>query len=307
MRAVAVATALFPVWALLISAAAYMAPAPFAAGSGLIVPLLVLIMFAMGATLTPADFARALRRPLPVTLGVALQYLLMPALAWTVSYALALPPELAVGMILVGSVSGGTASNVICYLARGDVALSISMTAVSTLLAVAATPALTWLYAGRVVPVPVADMFASIASIVLLPVAAGVALNTLAGARLDRIKGWLPLLSVAAIVAVIGVIVGLNRDAIAAVGPAVAAGVVLHNACGLAAGYGLAWLMLRDPVTARTVAIEVGMQNSGLAVALATQYFSAAAALPGALFSVWHNISGSLLAAWWSRASAVSR
>jgi len=290
-------TALFPVWALLLSAMAYVFPAPFAAGSELIVPLLVVIMFGMGATLTPADFGRALRRPLPVVLGVALQFLLMPALAWAIARVLALPPDLTVGLILVGSVSGGTASNVICYLARGDVALSITMTAVSTILAVGATPLLTWLYAGRVVPVPAADMFVSIASIVLAPVAAGVALNALAGRYLAPARVWLPLLSVAAIVLVIAIIVGLNRDSIAALGPAVAAAVILHNLGGLAAGYASARALIRDPVVARTVAIEVGMQNSGLAVALATQYFSAAAALPGALFSVWHNISGSLLAA----------
>lgn len=295
------ATTWFPLWALAVAVAAYLVPAPFAAGRELIVPLLVVIMFGMGATLTPADFRRALSRPGPVALGLALQYLLMPLLAWTVALALALPPDLAVGLILVGAVSGGTASNVVCYLARGDVALSITMTAVSTLLAVFATPALTWFYAGRMVPVPAADMLGSIASIVLLPVAAGVALNGVAGERLARAKRWLPLLSVAAIVVVIGVIVGLNQPRIADLGPAVAAAVVLHNLAGLAAGYGFARLLIRDAVTARTVAIEVGMQNSGLAVALATQYFSAAAALPGALFSVWHNISGSLLAAWWSR------
>lgn len=301
MSAISVATTLFPVWALLLSAVAYAFPAPFAAGSGLIVPLLVVIMFGMGATLTPTDFGRALRRPLPVALGVALQFLLMPALAWTIARVLDLPPDLTVGLILVGSVSGGTASNVICYLARGDIALSITMTAVSTILAVGATPLLTWLYAGRLVPVPAGDMFVSITSIVLAPVAAGVALNTLAGRHLAPARAWLPLLSVAAIVLVIGIIVGLNRDSIAALGPAAVAAVILHNLGGLAAGYASARVLVRDPVVARTVAIEVGMQNSGLAVALATQYFSAAAALPGALFSVWHNISGSLLAAFWSR------
>lgn len=295
------ARALFPLWALLISAVALAFPAPFAAGGGLIVPLLMVIMFGMGVTLTPGDFRHALSRPGVIALGVGLQYGLMPLIAWLVASALALPDTIAVGLILVGSVSGGTASNVICYLARGDVALSISMTAVSTLLAVAATPLLTWVYAGQTVPVPVFRMFVSIAWIVLLPVAGGMAVNAVFGARLVAVKAWFPLLSMAAIVLVIGIIVALNRDALTDVGPAVLAAVVLHNAIGLALGYGVTNAVTRDETTARTVAIEVGMQNSGLAVALATQYFGAAAALAGALFSVWHNITGSALAAYWSR------
>lgn len=301
------ARALFPIWALLISGAALLFPAPFAAGSGLIVPLLMVIMFGMGATLTPDDFRRALARPGAIALGVGLQYGLMPLIAWLVAGALALPDTVAVGLILVGAVSGGTASNVICYLARGDVALSISMTAVSTLLAVVATPLLTWLYAGQTVPVPVARMFVSIAWVVILPVAGGMAVNGLFGQHLSPIKRWFPLLSMAAIVLVIGIIVALNRSSIVDVGLALLAAVVLHNAAGLALGYGAARTLIGDETTARTVAIEVGMQNSGLAVALATQYFGAAAALAGALFSVWHNITGSALAAFWSRRFAPAR
>lgn len=294
-------TRLFPLWAVLIAAAALLDPAPFMAGKALIVPLLVVIMFGMGMTLTPADFGRALRRPRLIALGVGLQYGLMPLIAWAVSGLLGLSPQLTVGMVLVGSVSGGTASNVICYLARGDVALSIAMTATSTLLAVVATPLLTWLYAGRSVPVPVLDMLGSIAEIVLLPVAAGVAVNAVLGPRLAAAKTVFPLISVAAIVLVIGVIVALNQATIAAVGGAVLLAVMLHNLLGLAAGYAVTRRVVDDPVVARTVAIEVGMQNSGLAVALANQYFGAAAALPGALFSIWHNLSGSALAAWWAR------
>lgn len=290
-----------PLFALLAALAAFVWPGVFVPGRSLIVPLLMLIMFGMGATLTPRDFGRAFARPGAIGLGVALQYLAMPLVAWLIATLMALPDQVAVGLILVGAVSGGTASNVICHLARGDVALSISMTAVSTLVAVVATPVLTWLYAGRGVPVPVLDMMLNITRIVILPVCAGMALNVLASSRLDGFKPWLPVVSTAGIVVVIGIIVALNRESLASLGPAVVLAVVLHNGVGLALGYGAAIVIWGDPVRARTVAIEVGMQNSGLAVALATQYFSAAAAMPGALFSVWHNLSGSVLAAWWAR------
>jgi BASS family bile acid:Na+ symporter len=179
--------------------------------------------------------------------------------------------------------------------------MSISLTACSTVLSVAATPFLTWLYAGQTVPVPAASMFISILKIVLVPVTAGVVLNTMAGRRLRVLKQLLPLLSVASIVFIIGIVVALNRDTMGNAGPVAAAAVVLHNVSGLVAGFLVPMLAGWDRRTCRTIAIEVGMQNSGLAVALALKYFSAAAALPGAVFSLWHNLSGSMLASWWSR------
>lgn len=294
-------TLLFPLWALLLSAFALWQPAWLAGQKALIVPCLVVIMFGMGMTLSPADFSRVLQRPWLILLGVMLQFLWMPLLAWLVSLSLRLPAEVMVGMVLVGSVSGGTASNVICYLAKGDVALSISMTLVSTLLAIVATPALTWFYVGQTVPVPVVDMLLSIVNIVLLPVLAGVLVNQFFRNRMQGIQQLFPLLSVAAIVYVIAIIVALNAGRLAEVGAMLVLAVVLHNLAGLASGYFSARLLGHSPVVCRTVAIEVGMQNSGLAVALASQYFTAPAALPGALFSIWHNLSGSALAAWWSR------
>ena len=204
-------------------------------------------------------------------------------------------------MILLGSCPGGTASNVICYLARGDVALSITLTATSTLLAVFATPLLTLLYAGKVVAVPVLDMLLSIVRIILLPVSLGVILNHYFHRPLVVVRNYFPLLSVGAIVIIIAIIVALNQAQLEQLAPAVAVTVVAHNAFGLLAGYCLARWLGRDERESRTLAIEVGMQNSGLAVALAVKYFSATAALPGALFSIWHNLSGSLLAAVWGR------
>jgi BASS family bile acid:Na+ symporter len=255
----------------------------------------------MGMTLTPANFAQVLRRPGDVALGAGLQFLLMPLLAHLVARALDLPPAIAAGLILVGSCPGGTASNVVCYLARGDVALSITLTTASTLLAVVATPALTWLYAGRYVPVPVADMLVSVLKVVIVPVLLGVAVNAWLGRHLHRAKTVFPLVSVLAICLIIAIIVALNRTQLEHLAVPVAAAVVLHNALGLAGGYLAARALGLDARRRRTLAIEVGMQNSGLGVALAVQYFSAAAALPGALFSIWHNLSGSLLAAYWSR------
>ncbi len=302
-RILSSATALFPLWALLASGWAVVQPGPWAAQKALIVPLLGLVMFGMGLTLTGADFRRVFRRPRLILLGMAAQFGVMPLLALGLSRWLDLPPELTAGMLLVGCVSGGTASNVITYLAKGDTALSITLTFCSTVLAVFATPALTWLYLHQIVVVPTGEMLVSILQIVLGPVLAGMALNHFLGRRLARLQPAYPLLSVAAIVLIIGIIIGLNRDKVAATAPVVAGAVVLHNLGGLACGYALAKLCRQPPAICRTLAIEVGMQNSGLAVALAVKYFGAAAALPGALFSIWHNLSGSALAAWWSRRS----
>jgi bile acid:Na+ symporter, BASS family len=264
-------------------------------------PLLGLVMLGMGMTLTRESFALVLKRPSRVVLGCALQYSIMPLGAWASAKMLGMSPEITAGMVLVGACPGGTASNVICYLARGDVALSIALTAASTLLAVVATPFLTWWYVSRTVPVPALDMLVDIAEVVLLPVAFGVWLNTRWRSRVHRLKRWFPLVSVGAIVLIIAIIVALNRNRLAGLGASVVAGVALHNAVGLMGGYGIPWMLGLDERTRRTLAIEVGMQNSGLAVALAGKYFSAAAALPGAVFSVWHNLTGSGLAAYWAR------
>lgn len=297
-------TLLFPLWAVLASALAFAHPGPLVGLKPWILPLLGLVMFGMGVTLRADQFRDVLRRPRLVALGAAMQFGIMPLAAWLIGHLMGLPPALLAGLVLVGASPGGTASNVICYLARGDVALSITLTTASTLLAVVLTPLLTLLYVGERVPVPAWDMLVSILQVVLLPVALGVLLNRLAGERLGGLRRVFPLISVAAIVLIIAIIVALNRGSLASMGLAAAVAVVLHNVVGLGSGYVLARLAGVDETRARTLAIEVGMQNSGLAVALAVKYFSAAAALPGAVFSVWHNLSGSALAAWWSRCSA---
>ena len=286
----------FPLYALVMAGAGYVQPAVFAQGAFLIVPFLIVIMFGMGLTLQGADFKRAVSRWPVVILGLVLQYGLMPLAALAIAHGLGLSRELTLGLVLVGSVAGGTASNVITFLAGGDVALSITLTSISTLVAVVATPLLTWAYVGTQIGVPVVSMLVSIAKIVVAPVAAGMLVNRWIGPRWPERDGWCALLSAAAIGAVIAIIVALNAADIATLGALVLVAVILHNTIGLAAGYTLAWLATRDSVIARTLAIEVGMQNSGLAVALAQQYFGPAAALPGAIFSVWHNVSGAALA-----------
>ena len=293
-------TGLFPIWAILVCAVAFFFPGALNGFGGWIVPLLMLIMFGMGMTLTWQDFRRVLARPAVIGLGIGLQFLIMPLAALATALLLGLPKELAVGLLIVGCCPGGTASNVMCYLARADVALSISLTFTSTLLAVVLTPLLLELYAGATVPVPVISMLLDLVQIVFLPVIAGIVFNSCAGSRLQPVQALFPLISVAAIVLVIGIIVAVNRGRISENAPQALAAVMLHNVLGLGAGYAAATLLRLPRAVARTLAIEVGMQNSGLGVALALQYFSPLAALPGALFSIWHNLSGCVLA-WWFR------
>jgi Predicted Na+-dependent transporter len=219
--------------------------------------------------------------------------------AYGLSIYLNLSRELMTGMLLVGASAGGTASNVICYLAKGDVALSILMTIVSTLFAVLLMPALTFLYLNQVVPVPVEGMLKSILLIVLLPVLSGTVINSFFSRRLSKVQAIFPLLSTMAIVLIIAIIVGLNHANLSDLAIPVVLAVCLHNSLGLLFGYGIPRLLKYDERICRTVCIEVAMQNSGLSVALAIKHFSIAAALPGALFSIWHNISGSLLALFW--------
>jgi BASS family bile acid:Na+ symporter len=294
-------TVLFPLWAVAGAATAMLVPHWFVPLKPAIAPLLGLVMFGMGVSLTGRHFLAVIRRPQVVLTGVALQYLLMPFAGWALALLLGLPPQLLVGLVLVGCSPGGTASNVICFLANGDVALSITLTVVSTLLALLATPLLTLLYAGQRVPVPVLAMLLSIVQIIILPVVLGVLLHHLLPRLVTALSGLFQAISVFAIVIIIAIVVALNQNQLARLNAALVAAVLLHNGAGLLGGYWLPRLMGRSEPECRTLAIETGMQNSGLAVALAVKYFSAAAALPGALFSIWHNLSGSLLAAWWSR------
>lgn len=256
-------------------------------------------MFIMGMTLSKNDFLRIFKRPKVITLGLFLQFSMMPLSALLISKLFSLSDELTIGMVLVGSVSGGTASNVITFLAKGDVALSITMTTVSTLLSVVATPFLTYLYLNQSLDVPMMDMLISILQIVLIPVGIGVILNRFFSQRVLKHESLFAGVSMALILLIIMIVVALNHDNMHAIGLLIITAVILHNLIGLLGGYGISAVLGFDEKTRRTIAIEVGMQNSGLAVALALKHFSALSALPGAVFSIWHNISGALLASYW--------
>lgn len=293
-------TRLFPLWAMTFALIAYVYPHHFSSLKTAIIPLLTVVMFGMGMTLTLSDFKKVFMSPRVIFTGVFLQYFIMPLSAFLISKLFNLPAPFAAGMVLVGCSPGGTASNVICYLAKGNVALSITLTLASTLLAILVTPSLTWLYLHELIPVPFWNMLLSVLQIVLAPVLIGTAINTLWGTRLRKIKPVFPLVSTVAIVLIIAIVVGLNKSKLLEVGLIIIGSVILHNLFGLICGYWLPKLLGYDTQTCRTLSIEVGMQNSGLSVALAAKYFTAAAAIPGALFSVWHNLSGSILAGYWS-------
>lgn len=292
---------LFPLWAIALSTLAYSIPAPFIELKSIIIPLLTIIMFSMGLTLSTDDFKRALAMPKLIFSGLLLQFTVMPLAALLIAQALHLDPALTIGLILVGTCPGGTASNVITYLARGNVALSISLTSISTILAVLLTPAITLLLADTSIEVPAAKMLVTILTIVIFPVTLGITLKHYYTYRIKTVEAYLPLIAVCAIVLIIAIITALNVEQFSRLGLLLLTAVIAHNTVGLLIGYYSARLLGYDAKECRTLAIEVGMQNSGLAVALATKHFSAAAALPGAVFSIWHNISGSTLALIWSK------
>jgi len=294
-------TGYFPLLAIVAAAIGFLLPQMFRPLSDFIVPLLTLIMFAMGMTLTFRNFKSVLEEPLKIALGTSLQFILMPLTAFLISHLFSMERELMVGMILVGCCPGGTASNVVCYLAKGDLALSISLTMASTFLSVIATPFLTLLYLGQAIEVPILAMMLSILQMVILPVFAGLILNTYFNDSLAKLISALPAISVLAIVLIIGIVVALNSDNLVVISGLLLIAVILHNLLGICSAYVISKRFNYDDKTCRTIAIEVGMQNSGLGVALATQFYSSLAALPGAVFSLWHNLSGSLLAGYWSR------
>ena len=290
----------FALWAALFAAVAFIAPDTFKWVLPYIPVLLGIIMFGMGLTLSPADFKILGEHPKAVFIGVAAQFIIMPLSAYALAVGFNLPPEIAVGVILVGSCPGGTASNVMTYLARGNVALSVAVTSVSTLLAPVLTPAIFYLLANQWLDISAADMFVSIVKIVLLPIILGVVAHTVFKKQTEAAVGVLPLVSVVAIVLIIGAVVGASKPKILESGLLIVGVVMLHNAAGYLLGFFTAKLFKLPYDVQKTLSIEVGMQNSGLGAALAAAYFTPLAAVPSAIFSVWHNISGSLLASYWA-------
>ena len=261
-------------------------------------PLLGVIMFGMGLTLRLEDFRVVFSRPKDILIGCLAQFTIMPLLAWTLAQIFALDEALTVGVVLVGCCPGGTASNVITYLSRGDLALSVGMTGVSTLLAPIVTPLMVWLLAGKTVDVDVAAMFLSILWVVILPIVVGLVVKQLWPTLTERATCYLPALSSLTIAFIVMIIIAASAHRLMAGGMIIILVVILHNLCGLSLGYLIGYLLQLSWPKRKALSIEVGMQNSGLASSLATLHFAAypMAIIPGAIFSVWHNISGAIVA-----------
>ena len=260
--------------------------------------LLGVVMFGMGLTLNLHDFRIVFSRPKDVIIGCLAQFTIMPLLAWTLAWVFRLDEALALGVVLVGCCPGGTASNVITYLAKGDLALSVGMTGVSTLLAPLLTPLLTWALAGKSIHVDVASMILSILWVVILPIIVGLLVKWLWPKFTEEATDYLPAFSTIAIALIVAIVISANADKLLAGGLIIILVVVLHNICGLGLGYLIGHLLGLASQKKRAISIEVGMQNSGLASSLAATHFAAypLATIPGAIFSVWHNLSGAAVA-----------
>ncbi|WP_294567150.1 bile acid:sodium symporter family protein [uncultured Succinatimonas sp.] len=286
----------FALWVIIFACIAYNAPSYFTFLAPYISILLGIVMFGMGLTLRAKDFSEVFTRPLEVIIGILGQFIIMPLTAWGLCKILGLSDEIAVGVILVGCCPGGTASNVMTYLGKGDVPLSVTVSSCTTVLAPIVTPALIYLFANQWVEVDPYGMFMSIVNIVILPIVAGVIINSFFGKFVRNVVVALPLISVFAIVAIVIAVVAVSQQKIAETGLIIFAVVVLHNGLGLALGYFLAKVCGMSVAKRKAISMEVGMQNSGLGVALAMAHFSPLSAVPSAIFSVWHNISGPILA-----------
>ena len=305
-RAIKIATFAFPLWALLASVAALYRPEVFTWFSGVLITLaLGATMMSMGLTLEINDFRRVALRPRLIGLGVALQYIVMPFLGWGIAQVMGLPTPFAVGLILVSCCPGGVASNVISYLALADVPLSVSMTAVSTSLSVLMTPTLTAMYASSRVDVPAAGLLFGTLQVVIVPVVAGLTLRRYAPGLTHKILPVAPLVSVVLITMIVASIIGASRAAIIESGLLLIGAVFALHVCGFGLGYILTRALSPSVISARTVAIEVGMQNSGLGVVLAGQNFvNPLVAVPSAISSLFHSLIGSVLAGYWRASSA---
>ena len=267
--------------------------------------MLGVVMFGMGLTLNLHDFKIVFSRPKDVIVGCVAQFTVMPLLAWGLTRVFGLDEALALGVVLVGCCPGGTASNVITYLAKGDLALSVGMTGVSTLLAPLLTPLLTWALAGKSVEVDVVSMFLSILWVVILPIVIGLLVKWLWPKFTEEATDYLPAFSSIAIALIVAIVIAANATKLLAGGLVIIVVVMLHNVCGLLLGWLIGRLLRLPDAKRRAISIEVGMQNSGLASSLATLHFAAypMATIPGAVFSVWHNISGAIVARLYVRTS----
>ena len=293
----------FALWVVLFAALALMVPAAFVWLKVYIIWMLGIIMFGMGMTLTVGDFKAVLHSPKAVLIAVGAQFVLMPGLAYLLCQLFQLPADIAIGVILVGCCPGGTASNVITYMAKGNTALSVACTSISTLLAPVLTPAIFYLLASQWIEINALSMLGSILQVVLLPIILGLIVRAFFKQKVQLYIQVMPLISVLAIVAIVAAIIAGSKAQILTSGLLILAVVALHNMLGYLLGFGISRWVKLSYADSKAIAIEVGMQNSGLGVALAAVHFSASpmAAVPSAIFSLWHNISGPALATYWAR------
>ncbi|MTT31964.1 bile acid:sodium symporter family protein [Terrilactibacillus sp. BCM23-1] len=291
----------FAYWVLLFAVVSFLVPAGFTWLAAYITPLLGIVMFGMGLTLSIKDFKEVVKRPFDILIGVLAQFIIMPGVAFLLTMVFHVSPEVAVGVILVGCCPGGTSSNVMTFLAKGDTALSVTMSSVTTLLAPIVTPFLIWLLASQWVSISFSSLFISILKIILLPIFLGVIVKLILGKRIEVGIKALPIVSVVAIIAIVSAVVSSNQEKIATNGLLIFALVFLHNGLGLLLGYLSGKLFRMSEPKQRALAFEVGLQNSALGASIATAHFSPLAAVPSAIFSIWHNISGALLANWFSK------
>mgnify|MGYP000001632117 FL=1 len=290
-------------WVILFSALAFLNPEPFKPIGKYISYLLGVIMLGMGLTMSLKDFRLVFTRPKDVFYGVVLRYLIMPVVGFLVAKALGLPAALAAGMVLLGSCPSGTGSNVMTYIAKGDTALSVTVSSVNTVLAPLLTPTIFLLLAGAMIPIDTESLLWDIVKMVLIPVTAGVLLHMAAPKQVEKISKIVPVLSVVCIITILSSVVALNAAKMATMALILCVAVVLHNGLGLLLGYGSARSLGMPEEKSRAVSFEIGMENSGLTVALALAHLDPMAALPAAICSIWQFISGSLLAGYWAHKS----
>ena len=292
----------FALWVVLFAGIALIVPEAFVWLKAYIIWMLGIIMFGMGMTMTVDDFKGVLHSPKAVVIGVVAQFMLMPGLAYLLCQLFQLPPEIAIGVILVGCCPGGTASNVITYMAKGNTALSVACTSVSTILAPILTPAVFYLLASQWIEINALSMLGSILQVVLFPIILGLIVRSVLKQKVETYIQVMPLISVLAIVAIVAAIIAGSKTQILESGLLILAVVALHNGLGYLLGFGASRLFKLPYADSKAIAIEVGMQNSGLGVALAAVHFAASpiTAVPSAIFSLWHNISGPALATYWA-------
>lgn len=292
----------FALWVVLFAGIALIVPEAFVWLKVYIIWMLGIIMFGMGMTMTVDDFKGVLQSPKAVVIGVVAQFVVMPGLAYLLCQLFQLPPEIAIGVILVGCCPGGTASNVITYMAKGNTALSVACTSVSTILAPVLTPAIFYLLASQWIEINAMSMLGSILQVVLFPIILGLIVRSILKQKVDAYIQVMPLISVIAIVAIVAAIIGGSKAQILESGLLILAVVALHNGLGYLLGFWASRLFKLPYADSKAIAIEVGMQNSGLGVALAAVHFAASpvTAVPSAIFSLWHNISGPALATYWA-------